>query len=298
MVTTLRVGAPYDLMRTIGTNRRGRGDPQMQVVGSLVWRACRTPIGLATMRIAPRPAAGEVEVTAWGPGAAWALDQVPTFLGLRDAPQEWTPAHPLLTELRRSFPGLRVGGTGLVLETMVPSILEQKVTGKEAWRSWRDLLRRHGDDAPGPAALRVLPAPERLAQLASWDWHQVGIEGKRALTVRAAALRAGRLEECVSLPPADARSRLEALPGVGVWTSAEVAQRALADADAVSVGDYHLPSLVGWALTGQRTDDEGMLELLEAERPHRYRAVRLLELSGRRPPRHGPRFSPREYRGI
>jgi len=294
----VRVGAPYDLLRTVGTNRRGGGDPQMQVVGPAVWRALRTPTGLATMRLMPRPAAGEITVTAWGPGAEWALDQAPGFLGLRDAPEQWSPANPVLTELRRTYPGLRVGGTGLVLETLVPSILEQKVTGKEAWRSWRDLLRRHGDDAPGPLPLRVLPAPERLAQLASWDWHLAGVEGKRALTVRAAALRAGRLEECVSLEPAAARARLEALPGVGVWTSAEVAQRALGDADAVSVGDYHLPSLVGWALTGRRTDDDGMLELLEAERPHRYRATRLLELSGRRPPRHGPRFSPREFRGM
>ena len=294
----MRVGAPYDLLRTVGTNRRGSADPQMQVVGPSVWRALRTPTGLATMRLMPRPSVGEIVVTAWGPGADWALGSAPGFLGLRDTPHEWTPANPVLVELRRTYPGLRVGGTGVVYETLVPSILEQKVTGKEAWRSWRDLLRRFGEDAPGPLPLRVLPPPETLAQLPSWDWHQVGVEGKRALTIRAAALRAGRMEECVSLPPPDARARLEALPGVGVWTSAEVAQRALGDPDAVSVGDYHLPSLVGWALTGRRTDDDGMLELLEAERPHRYRATRLLELSGRRPPRHGPRFSPREYRGL
>lgn len=297
-VTTVRIGSPYDLLGTVGPNRRGGRDPQMRVEGLSVWRACRTPLGLATVLLAPRPAAGEVVVSVWGPGATWALEQAPLFLGAADTPDDWSPVHPVLRELRRSFGGLRVGRTGLVFEALLPAILEQKVTGVEAWRSWREVLWRHGEVAPGPGSLRVPPSASQLSGLASWDWHLAGVEGKRSSTIRAAALRAGRLEECVSLRAADARLRLQALPGVGVWTSAEVAQRALGDADAVSVGDYHLAALVGWALTGRRTDDEGMLELLEAERPHRYRAVRLLELSGRRPPRHGPRMSARQFRGI
>ncbi|MEO6712294.1 MAG: 3-methyladenine DNA glycosylase [Mycobacteriales bacterium] len=296
--TTVRVAAPYDLLGTVGPHRRGSGDPQMRIDGSSVWRAFRTPIGPATLRLDPRPAAGEVTATAWGPGASWAVEQAPQLLGLADRPDEWTPAHPVLRQLHRAGAPLRVGRTGLVLESLVPSVLEQKVTGKEAWRSWRELLWRHGEVAPGPVPLRILPTPARLALLASWDWHRAGVEAKRSLTIRSAALRAGRVEECVAMATSDARRRLEALPGVGLWTSAEVAQRALGDADAVSVGDYHLPTLVGFALTGTATDDDGMLALLEAERPHRYRAVRLLELFGRRPERRGPRMSPRQFRGM
>ena len=80
------------------------------------------------------------------------------------------------------------------------------------------------------------------------------------------------------------------LPGVGEWTAAEIAQRALGDADALSVGDYHLANVVGSTLLGHRIDDAEMLELLEPLRPHRHRAVRLLEVSGlARNPRFGAR---------
>src|SRR5664280_3722315 len=110
--------------------------------------------------------------------------------------------------------------------------------------------------------------------------------------------RAGRLEEGVELAPAAAQRRLRAVPGVGAWTAAEVAQRAFGDADAVSVGDFHLPGLVGWALAGRVVDDAGMLVLLAPYRPHRYRLVRLIELSGVRVPRRGPRLPVRDYRRI
>lgn len=92
------------------------------------------------------------------------------------------------------------------------------------------------------------------------------------------------------MDPAAATARLCAVPGVGIWTAAEVACRALGDADAVPVGDFHLPAAVGWALAGRRVDDAGMLELLAPYAPHRYRVIRLMEISGQgRPPRRGPR---------
>ena len=66
---------------------------------------------------------------------------------------------------------------------------------------------------------------------------------------------------------------------------------ALGDADAVSLGDYHLPHLVAWALAGKpRGSDELMLELLEPYRGHRGRVLRLLQLAGITAPRFGPRM--------
>jgi hypothetical protein len=52
------------------------------------------------------------------------------------------------------------------------------------------------------------------------------------------------------------------------------------DADALSVGDYNVSKMIGWTLLGRPIDDAEMVELLEPMRPHRYRAVRLLEVSG------------------
>jgi 3-methyladenine DNA glycosylase/8-oxoguanine DNA glycosylase len=296
VATRLRVPGSIDLRRTLSSLHRSPGDPQQRYDGAAIWRASRTVEGPATLRLEQRGA--EIAVAAWGPGAACAADQVAELLGAAQDLAAWRPVHPLLRELVRRIPGVRVPRTGLVVDQLVPAVLEQKVTGDEARRSWRELLGRHGEPAPGPGGLRLPPTPEQWAALQSWDWHLAGVEQRRALTIRSAVIRAARLEECAGLAPVDARRRLESLPGIGRWTSAEVAQRALGDADAVSVGDYHLPALVGWLLAGRRTDDAGMLELLEPERPYRYRAVRLLELSGLRHPRFGPRMAPRQLRGI
>jgi 3-methyladenine DNA glycosylase/8-oxoguanine DNA glycosylase len=296
--TAVRVPEFFDLRRTLAPLHRGGRDPQMRAEGSAIWRACRTPAGTATVRLEPWPSAGEVRATAWGAGAPWLLDHLPALLGADDRPEEWTPRHPVLREINRQVRGVRLGRTGLVLEALVPAVLEQKVTSAEAWQSWRDLLWRYGDPAPGPMPLRLPPSPARLCAMTSWEWHGIGVEQKRALTIRSAALRAARLEEGGEMGSPVLRARLESLPGIGAWTSAEVALRALGDADAVSVGDYHLPGLVGLTLAGRRTDDDGMLKLLEPERPHRARAVRLIELGGSRPARRGPRMPARNYRRI
>jgi 3-methyladenine DNA glycosylase/8-oxoguanine DNA glycosylase len=220
------------------------------------------------------------------------------MLGADDDRAGFDPAHPVLRELSARHPGVRVGRSGRVLEALVPAVLEQKVVGVEARRAWRYLLLKFGGPAPGPApaGMRVCPPPRAWCRIPSWEWHRAGVEGVRARTIIGAAEVAGRLEEIVTMPPADADRRLRSLPGIGVWTSAEVRQRACGDADAVSVGDYHLPSAVGWALAGRVVDDAGMLELLAPYAGHRHRAARLVELGGIRPPRRGPRMSVRDYR--
>jgi 3-methyladenine DNA glycosylase/8-oxoguanine DNA glycosylase len=206
----------------------------------------------------------------------------------------------VLRELSTRFQGVRIGRTGRVLEALVPAVLEQKVVGVEARRAWRHLLLRFGTPAPGPApaGMRVPPPAAVWRRIPSWEWHRAGVEGVRARTIIGAAEVAGRLEEIVTMDSAAADRRLRALPGIGVWTSAEARQRACGDADAVSVGDYHLPARVGWALAGRIVDDAGLLELLAPYPGHRHRAARLVELSGLAPPRRGPRMSVRDYRSF
>jgi 3-methyladenine DNA glycosylase/8-oxoguanine DNA glycosylase len=191
--------------------------------------------------------------------------------------------------------------SGRVMESLVPAVLEQRVQTMTAHRAWRWLVERHGTPAPGPApaGLWVAPSARVWAGVPTWEWHRAGVDPARARTVVACARVAGRLEEAARLAPEEARARLEKVPGVGVWTSAEVAQRAFGDADAVSVGDFHLAAAVGWALTGERTDDAGMLRLLAPYAPHRHRVVRLLSLGGHpRAPRRGPRLPLVDYRAM
>ncbi|HEY2306034.1 MAG TPA: DNA-3-methyladenine glycosylase 2 family protein [Streptosporangiaceae bacterium] len=323
---------PLDWSRTLGVHRRGRGDPAYLVDEySAAWRTSLTPEGPATMRVHAvdggepgravpggepgravpgggpgRAVSGEetgrltICASAWGPGAAWLLDSLPGLLGAADDPSGFEPVHPLLTEMSRRHHALRIGRSDRVFEALIPAVLEQKVVGAEAKRAWRLLLLRFGDPAPGPAppGMRVCPPPQTWIRIPSWEWHRAGVELVRARTIIGAARVAGKLEETAAMTPAEADRRLQTLSGIGPWTSAEIRQRAIGDPDALSVGDYHLPSIVGWALIRQKVDDAGMCELLAPYAGHRYRAAWLLEMSGQGPPRHGPRNAPRDYRHI
>lgn len=295
--TTWRPGRPVDVWSTLRPLVRGAGDPAHRREDGF-WRAALTPHGPATLRLTGTHA--EVHATAWGPGAEWTIAGLPDLLGARDDPSTFVPRWPLLADTARRFPGMRVPRTGLVWDALLPAILEQRVTGTEARRAWRWLLQRYGTAAPGPApaGMRVPPDAATVLTIPTWDWHRAGVDIKRQRAARAAATVAARLEECCGMSHEDAQTRLRVVPGLGVWTAAETAQRALGDADALSVGDFHIHDQVGWALLGHKLSDEGMLELLEADRPHRHRVVRLLDLSGRFKPRFGPRFSPRDYRSI
>ncbi|MGI8677230.1 MAG: DNA-3-methyladenine glycosylase family protein [Jatrophihabitans sp.] len=292
-------GYAVDLRATVGTLHRGSGDPAHRFADGRFWRACLTPDGAGTLAVS---AAGtHVTGHAWGPGAEWLLARVPALLGADD---DWSAldvsAVPVLHETRRRRPGLRLVRTGLILDALVPAILEQKVTGLEARRSWRLMLHRFGAPAPGPAeGMRVPPAPQALLDLPSWEWHRLGVDLARQRAIRAAASVARRLEECVEMSCADAARRLQHVPGVGVWTAAETTQRAMGDPDAVSVGDYHLKNMVVHLLTGRArgTDDE-MLELLGRWPGQRQRVMRLIELTGIAAPRFGPKFNYTDIRAI
>jgi 3-methyladenine DNA glycosylase/8-oxoguanine DNA glycosylase len=235
----------------------------------------------------------EIIVSAWGPGAEHAIETAPDVLGGRDSLKDWNPrAHRLVYELDRRMEGVRMVATGAVFEAIVPTVLEQKVTSGEAHDSWRKMAWRWGEEAPGPDGVRLPPSPQKLAGEPYYEYHRFDLEKKRTDIVRRLAARVGRLEEANTL----GRGRLEAFPGVGVWTSAKVAQVAWADADAVAVGDFHLAKIVVYAFTGKRngTDDE-MLELLEPFRPHRGRAARLLKFGAGRPPRRAPKQAVRNF---
>ncbi len=304
----LDLPGPLDLRLTLGLHGRGRFDPALRFEASgSAWRATRTPDGPVALYI---QLAGEARVRAraWGPGARRELDRLDELLGLDDVPSALVARHPVVADAERRFRGLRIGRTGNVIEALVPAILEQKVTGPEASRAYRGIIARWGEPAPGPAGaggMRVPPDPAVLATLPYDALHPVGLERRRAELIRAVAREAPRLErlaESAAGPggnPAPAYAALCRFAGIGPWTAAEVGARAFGDPDAVSVGDYHLPNLVAWALAGEpRGSDERMLELLAPYAGQRGRVIRLLEASGIEAPRYGPRMAPRRIDAI
>jgi 3-methyladenine DNA glycosylase/8-oxoguanine DNA glycosylase len=286
----LELDFEVDVRRSLGVLWHGPSDRSLRLHGRVVERASRTPAGPASLRLAA-VSGRSFEVEAWGPGAELAVAGLPDLLGAADEPAAFEPRHRLLAELVRRWPGLRLTRTGAVFDSLLPAIVSQKVSGVESSSSYRALVERFGEPAPGPLGLRLPPAPEVLAEQPYWRFHELGLEQRRADVIRRAAAATPALERAAAAGSADLRRRLLALPGIGAWTAAETIRPALGDADAISVGDYNLPHLVSWTLAGEpRGSDERMLELLEPYAGQRARAVLLLELSGLRPPRFGPRL--------
>ena len=295
--------APFlvDVRVTLSVHGRGRGDPTFRIdEAGAIWRTSLTPDGPGTIRVtAPCPAAWRprgplVRAQAWGPGADWLLDALPGALGLHDDISGFDPSgHPVLRQVARRYPGLRLGRSGRVIEALVPAMLEQKVVGIEAHRAWRILLRQVRRPAPGPApgghaglsrpadvaAHPVLGvAPGRRGGRPRPDHHQGGAV-------------AGSLEEMLAMTHEDADRRLRTLPGIGPWTSAEVRQRACGRRGRGL--RRRLPPAgrrrLGAGRAGRSTTTE-MLELLGPYAGHRYR----VDQAGRaerpwRPAAPGPR---------
>lgn len=275
-------GGPVSPDLTLSPHRRGRRDPcYHDAADGAIWRTSLMRTGPVTARIT-KSAPNTVECEAWGSGATEFVETLPAQIGAFDDSAGFVPQEPTIATALRRVRHLRLGRTDRVLEALIPAVLEQRVYGKDARSAWYSLVTKYGAPAPGPAPahMRVPPPGEVWRRIPSWEFHLANVDPGRARTVVICAERADSLERLGARSPAAARAAMMSLPGVGEWTAAETAQRAWGDADALSVGDYHLAKMIGWSLLGRPIDDPAMVELLEPLRPHRHRAVRLLEASG------------------
>jgi hypothetical protein len=273
--------------------RHGRHDPttrwERAPAGGRFLRASWTPDGPGTVEV--RWHGDVVDVDAHGPGAGWWYDRVDALVGRHDpgARHLETDPHPVVAGAARRHRRRRIGASGDLYHELLPTILEQRITAREAHAQWNRLCRRLGEPAPGPhAGLLLPPHPRSLARRPGWWFHPLGIERRRAETLAEVARHAERLWSWSELSPADAGSRLRRLRGVGAWTVGSVLGPALGDADAVPVGDYHAKNVVAWALAGEpRGTDDRMLELLAPYAGDRGRVLSMI--SAHRPPKFGPR---------
>ena len=294
-VRRIELEHPVDLRRTVFPLIRGTGDPTARMEGRTVWRAVRTPDGPATIRLG-QSGTTTIDAEAWGPGAEHAVTVVvPGMVGAFDDPTSFVPRDPVLTEAWRDHRDVLLTRAD-PFPVLVAAVLEQKVTGIEARIAWREVARMTADEAPGDRGLRLPPDAERVASLPSWELTRLGVTGMRAATLREVSRHPKKIATLAGVPLEEARAWLGRVPGVGSWTVAEVARLALGDPDAVSIGDFHLPNIVAWALAGEaRGDDDRMLELLEPYRGHRGRVQVLLEASGTAAPRFGPKLERRTF---
>ncbi|MFC0581634.1 DNA-3-methyladenine glycosylase family protein [Micrococcoides hystricis] len=297
---------PYSLRATMGVLARGTADPALRMDADGLWWCVRTPTGEgATVRLRQQAGLmGTVHAWAWGPGADYVEEHLPTMIGFEDDwsdfdDQRFQESLPVfLRQARRSHPGLRLTQTGLLFDQLTTVVLEQKVTHMEARYAWRYLLRRFGEKPPGPApaGMKLPLTAQQWAHVPSWEWHQARVDGQRSRIVLQLAQKAATINRIAVQDLPQLRRSIRALPGVGPWTAAEVLQRTHADPDSVSVGDYHLANHVVEALTGVRGNDRRMLEVLSPWVGQRHRVVRMIGLSSFRPSRFGPKLTPEDHR--
>jgi 3-methyladenine DNA glycosylase/8-oxoguanine DNA glycosylase len=285
----MKCAEPIDVGLTFGPLVRARG-LSSRIDGDEWIHAMHSPGGPVTLRARIDRAGSSITVEAWGDGRAWVVEHASAIVGLCDRPERFSTSNALVALLHRRLRGLRVVRLGAVIDFALATTVEQRVTTLEARRSWYALVRRHGEAAPGPYDIVLPPSAAAVARLPDWEWRRIGIEGRRATTMKHLARDASGLDRAAALSDAILESRLLGIRGVGAWTAAHVMQVVAGDADAVPVGDWNLPRHVGFALAGEpRADDARMLELLEPFRPHRGRVVRLLVCGTRPPPRRAPR---------
>ena len=290
------VPSPYSLWHSVRFQRLGRLDPRAQLSDNHYIFASNVRSGPATAEV--RCAESKLNTTIWGPGSEELAELLPAQLGL-DQPILADGATGLPRTLRSlQAAGIRRTARGLqrVDETLLPLILQQLVTWREAATSWRALLDRYGTNAPGPHGLRLAPTLPVFARLSLADYRQLGIGSKRAKTIRTVAQRASRtLTHREDTKPAQSQcATFLDCPGIGPWTRAFYQGLELGMPDAVPTGDYHLPSTVSWVFAQQRrSTDLEMLRILEPYAGSRFEIIRLVMASNAAAPRRNPRMPQR-----
>lgn len=301
---------PADL-RGVVVDRARRGAVAAPGPAGTVRRAEPGPCGPLVLEARPEADGAVCEV--WGPAstppdaAERALVAAIAWAGLVDPAEgfgELVAAHPTLRALHRRLGTPRLSRMPRVGEAVGRAVLAQLVQTVEAARSTAQVAAMVGQ--PAPNGLWCWPTAGRLGATPAWSLRRCGVSLRGAQALHAAAVAEHRLIEAVG-DWAMLDRRLRALPGVGAWTSGET-RLALGDPDAVSVGDYHLPSLVGSVLDGGPGDgcdgawtDTGLLALLDPYTGQRGRVIRLVVagvVAGvvRRPARTAPRAALSRHR--
>jgi 3-methyladenine DNA glycosylase/8-oxoguanine DNA glycosylase len=272
---TFEIPAPYDFDETLRFTRYGPGDPSSRRGPGWFAKAWRTRTGVVTLRL-ERKGRHDVLARAWGDDPDSVMRLVPALLGLHDDCHQFTPGPPL-DRLNKRFRGLRLARVPWPLDKLLAYIFQQRVRFEDSAVSWRRIVWRHGDTAPGMQELRVPPPVERFLALGDEEWRAAGVDYHRQRAARGALRYANRIHETVGMSRPDVRRRLGALPGVGPWTVDMTMGFGFGDADAVPVGDYNLPNTVAYGLAGERrATDDRMLALLEPYAGQRFRVIRWL----------------------
>jgi AraC family transcriptional regulator, regulatory protein of adaptative response / DNA-3-methyladenine glycosylase II len=207
-------------------------------------------IGTVSLRIPPVGSAVEVEIDeSLAPVTAHLLAGFRQVFDLDAEPSVIDAAlsdDPRLRPLVAGTPGLRVPGAIDGFEIVVRAIIGQQISVVAARTITGRIATRFGEPLPAPVGgLRVaFPRPEALAA-AAFDGLGMPASRGRTLVAVARAICDARLDLTAGVDGGTAREALLAIPGIGPWTAAYVAMRALGDPDALPASDLGLRRALG-----------------------------------------------------
>jgi AraC family transcriptional regulator of adaptative response / DNA-3-methyladenine glycosylase II len=267
---------PYDWDAML-TFLGARATPGVESVTGVRYRRTVTVGGEHGFIEVTRPASGSVldlDVRFPNPQALlFIVERVRRIFDLGADPaiiDEHLGADPLLRGILAKHPGLRTPGAWDGFELAVRAILGQQISVAAATTIAGRLASFFGSAVVDGGGLnRLFPTP---AQLANAPVERAGVVRARAEAIRTLARRVADGSIAFS-SPIDGRttmSALRTLPGIGDWTSAYIAMRALGEPDAFPSGDLVLRRLTGDATAGD------LNRRSEAWRPWRAYAVILL----------------------
>lgn len=195
----------------------------------------------------------------------------------------------LLAPFVRQVPGLRLPGAFDPFEAAVRAVLGQQISVRAAATLAARLVARFGQPLPkgvalpsAPGLTHTFPPPPELAATPVEELASIGLTGARAATLRAlatlftdptflTAMETGGRDEVTRL--------LKQVRGIGDWTAAYLAMRALHDPDAFPAGDLGVRKALGGVAVKQAE------ARAEAWRPWRaYAVMHLWGSLGARPP--------------
>ena len=279
------------LAATLASTRNGANDPTTVTGPDRIARATldahARPVGVSarlqadcTIRVTTHH--GEHSVLAGHP-----------LFGDGDPGHRVTPSHPAVARAMARYGDIHLARTDTPYHELLPAVLAQRVTAREAITQWSRICRMWGEQVHVDGViLHAPPTPERLLAVAPHEWHLLGVERRRAETLRNVARHADRLlagwkEE---LPVPERTASFTLIPGVGVWTAAVAGHTAFGDPDALEFGDFHVKNTVAWALEGRaRGTDEEMQRTMQVYAGDRRRVLTWLVMDGWSAPARGPR---------
>jgi AraC family transcriptional regulator, regulatory protein of adaptative response / DNA-3-methyladenine glycosylase II len=250
-----------------------------EVVDGTYRRSLRLPHAAGAVEL--RPVAGYVEARFWLEDPRDLPAAMQRSRGLFDLDSDPTAVDdalagdPLLGTLVRAVPGRRVPGHIDGDELAIRAVLGQQVSLAGAATLAARLVAAHGERLEHPlgGVTHLFPSATALADCDPASLAMPRSRGK-ALTGLARALADGELSLDTGADRDQTARRLQAMPGIGGWTAAYVAMRALRDPDAFMPTDLGVRR--GLESLGEDGSPAAAIRLGERWRPYRAYALQHL----------------------